>query len=195
MNTTNYILELFIAGVSTIIWVILLLFAFWGDPILTYYKLLGETDKLLLAFVAAPIIYVFGVIVDRLVDSFFDIYNNKSLREKYFLSEEEYRTARSKIYLQSDSLTNLFEYGRVRIRICRNWIFNGSLILISGAIFIINLNGIPSLIKIKVAGFFVIFMIGSIASAFVAWRDLNIKEFNFLKIQSEILDYEEKVYQ
>lgn len=187
MNTTNYILELFIAGVSTVIWLALLSLAMWAESILTFYRFLGETDKLLIAFLTAPIIYVFGVIVDRLVDSLFDIYNNKSLREKYFSSEEEYRIARSKVYLKSESLTNLFEYGRVRIRICRNWIFNGSLILLSGLTFIINLNEVTSTSLIKIAVFFGVIMLGSIGSAFIAWRDLNIKEFNFLKIQSEIL--------
>ena len=159
---------------------------FYLEPILLFFNSSGQAEKLLISVVITPIIYVFGVISDRMVDSIFDIYTNSKLRNKFFNSEDEYREARSLVYMKSDALTDLFEYGRVRIRICRNWIFNGILILVSALIFI-NYSDLKIELSYKLSTLVSFFMLLSVFGACIAWRDLNIKEFKFLKIQSKFL--------
>jgi len=190
MNTTNYVLELLIAGISTFIWIILLSLAFWGNDLTINISAIQNADKFLVGLAFAPIIYVVGIINDRIVDNLFD--KLFKIQLKYFADINEYREARSAVYVNSETLTNLFEYGRMRIRICRNWVINGILILISILTFI--WSDIANQIiknhetKIEISVFLSVIMGLSVYASFASWKNLNRKEFEFLKIQSEIFE-------
>lgn len=188
MNTSNYVLELLIAGISTFIWIILLCISCWGNDLAINMSAFQNSDKFLLGLAFAPIIYVVGIINDRLVDSLFD--RVSPVRKKYFPEIKQYREARSAVYINSVTLTKLFEYGRMRIRICRNWTANGILILISFLVFIwsdpANYIIQNSEAKIEISIAFSAIMLLSIIGAYTSWKDLNVKEFEFLKIQGEI---------
>jgi len=190
MNTTNYVLELLISGVSTFIWLILLFLIIIGQDIIFVINFLDETDKLIIALATLPVIYTFGVLVDRLVDIIFDKADKKIRRKENFETEEQYRKSRSNIYIHSESLINLFEYGRIRIRICRNWVFNGLLIFLTSMIYIwtfpfINLE---YLLKWKFTLAVSLILLSSVVLAYFSWKQLNIKQYRFLKIQNEIFE-------
>ena len=187
MNTTNYILELLIAGICTFIWMILGCMALWGSEISLDTSHIENADKIYLGLALAPIIYVFGVISDRIIDALFD--KLFQLRKKYFPDIEEYRQARSTVYIKSETLTKLFEYGRMRIRICRSWTVNGLLILIPAIMYLWSQHPLTDDASTRAEITFVLFLVifVSIMGSFYAWRKLNIKEFEFLKIQVEVL--------
>ena len=140
----------------------------------------------------APIIYVIGIISDRLVDQLFD--RLFKLKPEPFSDKNDYRIVRSKIYINSDTLTNLFEYGRMRIRICRNWTFNGILIWIASLAYLWSQASFISEVstKIQITIGFSILMILSIITSFFAWKSLNKKEIKFLEIQEKFFDDREK---
>lgn len=191
MNTSNYVLELLIAGISTFVWIILLSISCWGNDLSINLDAFQNSDKFLLSLAFAPIIYVVGIINDRLVDKLFD--RVSPLRKKKS-DIKRYRKARSAVYINSVTLTKLFEYGRMRIRICRNWTVNGILILISFLVFIWSdvANHIiqNSEAKIEISIAFSAIMLLSIIGSYTSWKDLNVKEFTFLEIQAEIFKQE-----
>lgn len=67
MNTSNYILELLIAGICTFLWIGLFFLAFWGDEITLNFAVIEKTDKIILSLALAPIIYVIGIIATALL--------------------------------------------------------------------------------------------------------------------------------
>lgn len=192
MNTTNYVLELLISGISTLIWIGLLSVALWGDEVALNPENFNNFDKIFIGLASAPLIYVMGIISDRLIDSLFEKVFN--LRVKYFQNLNTYREARSKVYIKSETLTNLFEYGRMRIRICRNWTVNGIFILTTALLLIWSekasryIENHQTRIEISIA--FSLFMVLSVIASFSSWKELNKKEFRFLKIQHDIFDRE-----
>jgi len=190
MNTTNYILELLISGISSFIWLFLFSLSILGTDTLDLVNYLDDNNRIIIAFLVLPIIYTFGVLIDRLVDNVFDKFFNLKLRKKFFKNENLYREARSNIYINSVSLTNLFEYGRIRIRISRNWTFNGLLIYISSIIFLwtSTFSNLSFIGKWKYTIVISFILIPSIFLAYNSWKSLNKKEYNFLKIQNNIFN-------
>jgi hypothetical protein len=184
MNATNYVLELMIAGIFTFLWIGLLAFSFWGDDIPLEFV---EGNTLMFTIVLLPILYVIGIITDRLTDELFE--RLFPLRKKHFTNVEEHRKALSEVYVKSETLTKLYEYGRMRIRICRNWTVNGLLILVSLIAFIWSgSSGFEAtVLKLQVTIFAFIILGGSVLASYYAWKRLNLKDFQFLKLQIKLL--------
>lgn len=196
MNTTNYILELLISGISSFIWLFLFSLSILGTDTLEIVNYLDDKDRIIIAFLVLPIIYTFGVLIDRLVDNIFDKFFNLKLRKKFFENENLYREARSNIYINSVSLTNLFEYGRIRIRISRNWTFNGLLIYTSSIIFLwtSTFTSLSFIGKWKYTIVISFILIPSIILAYNSWKSLNKKEYSFLKIQNKIFTQKNRLW-
>lgn len=173
-----------IAGISNVIWIALMAFTFWGEKIDFSFI---EGRELIISIVLLPIVYVIGIITDRLTDEIFE--RLFPLRKKHFKDMNEHRTALAAVYKSSEALTKLFEYGRMRTRICRNWSVNGIFILISILMFIwsATLNIESQSTKIQVSLFVIFILGGSIVASYFAWKKLNLKEFAFLKLQSKLL--------
>jgi len=71
MKTTNYLIELIIAGLSTVIWVSLLILSMIDlQTILDYNFLNKDIPYVTITAIALPFVYVVGVFVDRVFDSF-----------------------------------------------------------------------------------------------------------------------------
>ena len=68
MNSTNYVLELMIAGISNVIWISLLGLAFWGDEIDFSFI---EGRELIISIVLLPIVYVIVKLFDSSLLHFF----------------------------------------------------------------------------------------------------------------------------
>jgi hypothetical protein len=184
MNASNYVIELLIAGICSFVWMIILLLIF--IPEFELYILFDADSKLLISLILLPIIYIIGIIVDRLTDELFEYMF--PLRKKYFNNLNDHREALSLVYLHSDTLTKLYEYGRMRIRVCRSWIANGTLILISTEIYIWTSGSVFSISQKPALSLFIFILLSFlITGAFVAWKKLNIKEFKFLLLQNDLL--------
>lgn len=182
MNPTNYTIELLISGICGSIWLFISSLIFLGNWV--DVSILNNVNSVILTFFIVPMIYVLGVLIDRTTTLVFGKKTTKKLRLKHFDNEDSYKRARSKIYINSDNLLKIIEYNRMRIRICRNWIFNGLLILIFSNIFLIK-NQIVNYINIGL--YISIFLLISVYISFISWKKLHEKEYKFLKIQSNLI--------
>lgn len=183
MNTTNLFVELIVIGVGAIIWLILFVFSVFGYAWV-------PTDYLLSSFAAIPIlavVYVLGIISDRVADTVFDWIWSDNLQKPYFKGRPEYYNARRIILTRSERLSDLLEYGRSRLRICRGWAFNSILIIISLNTFIwANFSNSSFAISISVFGSISLLVIAF--GAWFAWRNLTKNEYRKIKEQAEFID-------
>ena len=81
--------------------------------------------------VLLAVVYLLGIISDRVADYVFDKLFSGPLRARYFSEKREYQDARRLIFSLSDRLADMHDYGRTRIRICRGWALNAALIAAS----------------------------------------------------------------
>ncbi|MEL6255256.1 MAG: hypothetical protein AAFR87_24825 [Bacteroidota bacterium] len=187
MRSTSYFIELMIAGAGATIWLSIIVMSFYGYDWMPwdYLKEAG------IIIVLSPFVYVLGVIIDRFVDNFFDFYFKENAKNPQFLPKDEYYMARTKVYMASDHLKDLMEYGKMRIRICRAWAFNSLLIAFFGSLYVISSPYSPFDQlgdKLKLGG--VILLVFGLLGllSFRAWRILSVKEAGFLRDQCRILD-------
>ncbi|MEL6853005.1 MAG: hypothetical protein AAFP92_31130, partial [Bacteroidota bacterium] len=108
MRSTAYVIELIIAGVGSLAWMALIVFSIFGYEWLP----VDLVFKAGFVIIISPFIYVVGVVTDRLVDNLFDRRFKENPDNPDFLEKEAYIRARTKIYLASDNLRDLLEYGK-----------------------------------------------------------------------------------
>ena len=183
MNTTSIFVELIVIGIGAAAWIITLILGFAG---LSLGDIVG-TFKTETAIPLLAVVYVLGIIIDRLADTSFDKIWGNSLRDKKFDTVGEYYNARRNILINSERLSELLEYGRSRLRICRGWCFNAAAMAISFNIYLL-LAPETSFNKIA-AG-----LTGTLLCAFLAlgtwyaWKKLTQAEYRKVKEQSKYLD-------
>lgn len=184
MNSSNYLVEILIAGISCSIWIFMFILRFSIYELSEIWSVLTSIEELPEALIIAfflPLIYLLGVLVDRCSDMILTLFSFKNLREDHFSTELEYKHSRSIVYLNSDNLFKVIEYNRMRMRICRNWILNGIFIIIGIVMH-------TTFFSTRLIYFVIILLIISIVVAYISWSSLRNKEYGFLKIQSKILD-------
>lgn len=132
MSTTELFVELLIIGIGAAIWVVLLIFSAFG------YSWFALEDWLSIAALipSLAIIYVLGIVIDRLCDRLFEPIWQTPIYQQYYDSRRAYFDDRRILYFYGKNLANLLEYGRSRLRICRGWSLNSVLIAISLNIFV-----------------------------------------------------------
>jgi len=186
MSTTNLFVELMVIGVGAFIWLAMFTFSVFG------YSWV-PIDRLLSPSAAVPIlavIYVLGIISDRIADEVFQWVWSDDLRGSYFQDRREYYNARRLILTRSERLSDLLEYGRSRLRICRGWAFNSILIAISLNTFLwTNLNDEPSIWSFSIFGS-VSLLVFALAAWF-AWKKLVQNEYRKIKEQAELFTHHE----
>jgi len=182
MNTTSLFVELIVIGAGVGIWLILLLVAVFDFGWLTfsYPELLGS------AIPALAVIYVFGIIWDRLADRLFELLWADPLRQSHFKKLENYYEARRIILTRSAALSELLEYGRSRLRICRGWTLNALMIGISLNILAWSrLAGSAEVWWLSLAGSTACLALA--AGSWYAWWSLSKAEYRKIKEQSAYL--------
>ena len=127
MTTTNLFVELLVIGVGAACWVALTIMGVFGVEWIN----IDLAQNYSVAVVALALVYLLGIITDRLADFVFDKLFSAPLRARYFDEKREYQDARRLIFSSSNRLADMHEYGRTRIRICRGWAVNAYLIAIS----------------------------------------------------------------
>ncbi len=126
MATTNLFVELLVIGVGATCWVGLLIMAAFGFEFTQSEAL--NTYPVLVPLLA--IVYLLGIISDRLADVVFDKCFSQPLRAQFFSQKRDYQDARRLVIDSSNRLADMHEYGRTRIRICRGWSLNAVLIAV-----------------------------------------------------------------
>lgn len=135
MKAYQYILELLLAGAGSLLWLTILaidVFGF-GWISLEYEHLTSLSDGLIIAFlfIAFPFVLVGGIITDRFGDYLFDKLFNLKIAKNYFGESKEYHKAKTIVFYYSSNLKELYDYGRMRSRICRNWTINSIMLLLA----------------------------------------------------------------
>ncbi|MCA9249054.1 MAG: hypothetical protein KDA42_18155 [Planctomycetales bacterium] len=132
MSTTNLFVELLVIGVGAACWVALGLASVAGigwieSDVLQSYPALA---------VMLALVYVLGIISDRVADWLFDIFFSGRIRSCYFEEKRDYQDARRLVISNSTRLADMHEYGRTRIRICRGWSLNAAMMAVCWCLFI-----------------------------------------------------------
>ncbi|MEQ8692337.1 MAG: hypothetical protein RIC89_16075 [Pseudomonadales bacterium] len=183
MGTTNLFVELVVIGAGVMIWLLLLVFTIVGRPPLA----ISEAMLLASAIPLLAITYVAGIIWDRIVDVLFEKLWVDRWRPRFFATKTDYYNARRAILTKSERLSELIEYGRSRMRICRAWTLNALLITVSGVAFLFSDHRNEPEFALKV---WAVILIGTAFSvgAWFAWASLVKTEYRKIKDQSQYLN-------
>ena len=183
MNTTNLFVELIVVGVGAFAWTLLILSGLAGKDINTVMAAANITWAIPLL----SIVYVLGIVIDRIADGVFDKFWGNRMRAEVFPDKEEYYKARSMIFKSSDAISGLLEYGRSRLRICRGWSVNAVIMIFALQLYAI-LRPVPyqeQLILIS-AGTTILLIIAY--GIWYAWRDILQKEYHKTRHQADHID-------
>jgi len=182
MNTTDLFVELVIIGVGVITWIIFLLLAVFGCEGIDS---LNDTMALAGAIPFLALIYVFGIVFDRLADTLFGRYWGHVLRNRFFESDLAYFEARQTIYLHAEHSGRQLEYGRSRLRICRSSAINFVLIALTS--FPFGWACVPLAFVVKFVVVSVLFWGLSAIATWLVWYKLTVSEYKKVKEQAEYL--------
>ena len=185
MKTTNLFVELVIIGVSAFSWVLLLVLWLFGHQWVPLDQAFSPTALIPLI----SIIYLLGIVTDRFADRLF-ARKSSELKKKYFSDDgqgtylEHYHNARREILLRSARLSELIEYSRSRMRICRGWVFNLPFIMVFANLYIWTNEDLSQTPRRLVLSALVTFFSLLLAwGAYSTWKQLN--ESGFRKIASQ----------
>lgn len=144
MNVTALFVELLMVGIGTATWLALLLAA-----ILRYkFDTMILTDNKALIGTLVAVVYVLGIVMDRLIRGLFVTIVEERARRRVFSDEKVKRIKKLAPHIdkrnlsmevekfirsQSQSLAGKIDYNRSRLRICRAWVLHFLLIGISFA--------------------------------------------------------------
>lgn len=182
MATTNLFVELVVIGVGAAAWVAMLAAGVFGidwiDPAwLQNYAVL---------VVLLAVVYLLGIISDRMADVIFDRLFSGPLRTRYFTSKREYQDARRMVFDLSGRLADMHEYGRTRIRICRGWTVNAALIVVSANFLLVRQFAMASWYSAAAIAATVGFGLLSLAS-WSSWQMLCATEYLKIRENAEYL--------
>ncbi len=183
MNTTSFFVELIVIGVGAAIWAVLAVLSIFDVSWLSTSSFSRDLG-LLLVVPALSLVYVLGIITDRAADWLFGPWS-RALQQRAFGSAEEYYRARTTLYARFAALTDLYEYGRTRLRICRGWALNAALILIAFDMFATRQTSAYPRGPLWVTGTIGFGLLA--VSALMAWRGLTVQEVARLHHQSRQL--------
>ena len=108
MNTTNLFVELIVIGAGATLWTLLLILSLFGYAWVPFGGLLSLPALIPIL----SVIYVLGIVVDRLADALFEqIWKEGLLASVYSQANrnEQYRNDRRLLYTESDRLADLLE--------------------------------------------------------------------------------------
>ena len=137
MGTTALFVELIVIGAGTTAWLAMLFLALFEVS-----RLPDTIPDSLAAFLVLglPLVYLLGILADRLADGAFEALFVKRARGRYFAKSEDYYQARRTVLATASPMAELLEYGRSRMRICRGWAFNALVALAPANMLLANYN-------------------------------------------------------
>ncbi len=188
MNTTNIFVELVIIGLGALIWGFLFFALIFNINLLdTSVSTQNNLPSIIISVLFLSFIYLFGILIDRFADLLLTKAGNK-LRALSFPNRPDVFKAKIKSYKLDPAFATIFEYSRSRMRICRGWVINSLLILISGNLYIwfsgnafkISLGALGAS-PLKISFFLSITFILVLIGSFIFWKNLQKSEYEKLK--------------
>jgi hypothetical protein len=183
MGTTNLFVELVVIGVGAASWLALFALAALGyDPIL----LKGLLSAPAAALPGLVIVYLLGIVTDRLADTLLHFLRADRKRETYFATEDEGFRARGYVLARSQYFATQFDYSRSRQRICRGWILNAVLLAVAVNVFLLAQPGVvahPGRLSAFLTPVLVLLALG----CWLAWEKLADTELKRMRDQAKLL--------
>lgn len=132
MKTTSLFVEIFVIGTGAAIWILLLVLTVfdytWLDA-----TLLGSWDTLV---PIAALVYVLGIVIDRTADTVLRKPDRRIREQAFTGAAKDYHYVRTYVFYRSETFKDIFDYARSKLRICRAWVFNFTLIGLMIPIFV-----------------------------------------------------------
>ncbi|MEW5939967.1 MAG: hypothetical protein AB1750_09920 [Chloroflexota bacterium] len=182
MATTLIFAELLITGIQVSIWIFILVVNVFGTEWMATLDASKIKDwQTLLAIIGLSIVYVLGIVFDRLADSLFLIWDRRIAKNKY-PDIESFSILRFEVGKDNPDLSAQFEYTRSRLRLSRSTALNFAIITVLLIIFgIIRLPDNSSINRVTFITF--VGITGSLLTLFsvYAWHRLMTQHFNFLQ--------------
>lgn len=190
MQTTNLFVELVVIGVGSAIWLglfVLAVFKYTWIPVARSFSIPE-------AIPALAVVYVLGIITDRIADVIFDNIFNK-LIWKLVCQKKPYRDYtkgdfyeyRNTIWHESKRFGDLYEYGRSRQRICRGWALNALLIAIALDCFVLTNSNFNQSNVFRIAMFGTLFLLSLALAAAFSWGLLTYQQYKKVMHQAEFV--------
>ena len=182
MSTTSLFVELIVIGSGVFLWLLILALAGFGISDIS----LNQTILIASAIPTLSLIYVLGTVWDRLADSLFGWVWADGLRSSEFRDIAEYYDSRRAILTRSPELSELLEYGRSRLRICRGWSLNALLIGLSLVLLLLSQPGL-----VQNTFFACVFVVSASAAltlgCWFAWNSLAKAEYRKVREQAQYI--------
>ena len=172
MSTTSLFVELIVIGVGAALWVGLLIISVFGYDDAVMKTLASPVATVVLL----SVIYLLGIVTDRIADLIFDKRWGSAIRKQWFDSVEDYYRARSDIFEKSQLASELLEYSRSRLRICRGWAFNSVISAVALTIFLFT-PSYPTLDKPRLFAFGTLGLLLLALGAWYSWKKLAESEY------------------
>jgi len=187
MSTTLIFAELLIIGVQTCVWLLLLGISILGyDWLQPFQSTTLINWQVPIVLVMLSVIYVVGLIFDRLADALFlnwDIRIRNKLLPNYSVPIGVMRFEVSK---DNEYLNHQFEYTRSRMRVARASAINFGLITIFSVVLLFaRFSGANDLERIRYIVFVVVTGLSLTLAAVFSWYKLMIAYFTFVKANYE----------
>lgn len=182
MNTTDLFVEILVIGVGAFTWLAMLMLSAFG-----YSDVLPSqifSIPALLPVIA--LVYVLGILTDRIADILFEKLFINSIRKKYYANTKQHFEDRRTILVYSERLSELLEYGRSKLRIVRGWALNFLLILVSLNIFIAT-QVLEQQFRMNLLVFGNATLILLTILCWYSWRSFVETEYRKVKEQAEFL--------
>lgn len=174
MNTTLIFAELLIIGLQASIWLFLLILGIFGTNWIQGLVTFGIADwQTVIVVVALSIVYVLGVIVDRLADFVFTGWDKKIRDRTYPNLPLTLGVMRFQLGKDNEYLNRQFEYTRSRMRIARASSLNFLLITVLGGWLIYHLQFPSTAEKTKFIATLLLVGGSLSGSAIYAWNKLS----------------------
>jgi hypothetical protein len=180
MATTALFVELIVIGIGAAAWLGLTVIGIFGYSWVTF----GEFSSIAALAPLLGVVYVLGIIVDRVADQAFDPLA-KRLVLRWFSDKDQYYADFNLVYIESPTRT-LVEYTKSRIRICRAWVINCIASAVALNVFV--WSQLPdSFPRGKVAVICSIGLLTVSVGAFRAWYQLSDDGYRRLAQQAQLL--------
>lgn len=149
VSTTSISIELMVVGLGAAAWVCLLVLAGFGHDWVPVDVLLSPSTALpILGFV-----YLIGIVVDRIADATLgSLWATRNRGRVYGALFARYDDD-ERLVLAIPEFRALFDYNKSRQRICRGWIFNACLLLVSLHVYLWSQHHVtPITVRVAVLG-------------------------------------------
>ncbi|MCG8328802.1 MAG: hypothetical protein MI974_14015 [Chitinophagales bacterium] len=183
MKTTSLFAELIVIGMGALINFVLVLICIFDLKLEVIFSFFQTGNSLLMGVFIFVFAYLLGIVADRIADYMMQHLDNK-IRSRFFVDRSQQLAYRLRLYQENIAVTNLIDYGRSRMRICRGWLLNMIVLLVLGNFWLI-INPQYQSIKLFLSLNILILISGGIT--YFAWRFLMIKEYSKIEAIYKVL--------